>query len=138
LRCSFITRSGFCLPRLAARNIHITFNIYRIIYIFTRQKYLMLKSAFNPPEMERASDMLKALAHPIRLAIVELLADRKSSTVRQIQESLGLEQAVVSQQLAILKSRNVLICEREGKNSVYSLKYLCLKRIVDCLKQCNS
>ena len=98
----------------------------------------MLKTAFNPPEMERASEMLKALAHPVRLAIVEILSEKKSSTVSQLQELLGLEQAIVSQQLAILKSRDVLICEREGKNSVYSLKYVCLTRIIDCLKQCNS
>ncbi|HEV7229771.1 MAG TPA: metalloregulator ArsR/SmtB family transcription factor [Bacteroidia bacterium] len=97
----------------------------------------MLKPMFKPLEMEHASEMLKALAHPIRLAIVELLSEKKFCTVSQIQDALGLEQAVASQQLSILRMKDVLVCEREGKNSVYSLKYVCLSKVIDCLKQCN-
>jgi DNA-binding transcriptional ArsR family regulator len=97
----------------------------------------MLKSTPTISETEHGAEMLKALGHPMRLVIVTLIAEHKVCTVREIQEALGLEQAVVSQQLAILKSRDVLVCEREGKNSVYSLKYPCISGIIDCLKQCN-
>jgi DNA-binding transcriptional ArsR family regulator len=98
----------------------------------------MLKPTLAPLRIEHAAEMLKALAHPMRLSIVDLISEKKSCTVSQIQEALKLEQAVVSQQLSILKMKDVLVCEREGKNSVYSLKYPCLSRILDCLKSCNS
>jgi DNA-binding transcriptional ArsR family regulator len=89
-------------------------------------------------QLDRASEMLKALAHPMRLAIVELISEKTVCTVSQIQEALQLEQAVVSQQLSILRSRGILVYEREGKNCSYSLKYACLSNILDCLKSCKS
>jgi DNA-binding transcriptional ArsR family regulator len=85
-------------------------------------------------QLDRASEMLKALAHPI----VELISEKTVCTVSQIQEALQLEQAVVSQQLSILRSRGILVYEREGKNCSYSLKYACLSNILDCLKSCKS
>jgi DNA-binding transcriptional ArsR family regulator len=97
----------------------------------------MQKSTLSISETEHAAEILKALAHPMRLAIVGLISENRICTVTELQEALGLEQAVVSQQLAILKSRNVLVCEREGKNSVYSLKYSCISNILGCLKKCN-
>jgi DNA-binding transcriptional ArsR family regulator len=96
----------------------------------------MLKSTLTRPETTHAAEMLKALAHPMRLAIVGLISENKICTVSEIQEALGIEQAVVSQQLSILKSRDVLVCERDGKNSVYSLKYPCVSGILNCLKKC--
>jgi DNA-binding transcriptional ArsR family regulator len=96
-----------------------------------------MKVKFQPRQLVHASEMLKALAHPVRLAIFEHLSEHGSCRVSQIQEVFKLEQAVVSQQLSILKSKDVLVCEREGKNSVYSLKYPCLSAILDCLNQCK-
>ncbi len=90
----------------------------------------------HPVQTAYSAEMLKALGHPMRLGIVCLISEKKSCTVSQIQESLKLEQAVVSQQLSILRIKNVLVCEREGKNSVYSLKHPCLSVILDCLKTC--
>lgn len=99
-------------------------------------KYQM-KIKVQPRELEHAAEMLKAMAHPMRLAIVEMIAENGSCTVSRIQEALSLEQAVVSQQLSILRNKDVVVCEREGKNSVYSLKYPCLSQILDCLNLCR-
>ncbi len=111
--------------------------IFKSLYICRVNPTIVLKLPLSIPEMEHGAEMLKALAHPMRLAIVALISENKTCTVSHIQEVLGLEQAVVSQQLSVLKSRNVLVCEREGKNSVYSLKYACVSTIVNCLNQCK-
>jgi DNA-binding transcriptional ArsR family regulator len=98
----------------------------------------MLKSTLVPLRLDHAAEMLKAMAHPMRLNIVKLICKKGSCTVSQIQEALDLEQAVVSQHLSILKTKDVLICERDGRNSVYSLKFPCLSTILDALQACNS
>jgi DNA-binding transcriptional ArsR family regulator len=98
----------------------------------------MIRSTVSALRIEHAAEMLKALAHPVRLSIVDLIAQNQACTVSQIQQALGLEQAVVSQQLSILRGKDVLICLRAGKNSVYSMKYPCLSEILETLKACNS
>ncbi len=86
--------------------------------------------------MEEAAGMLKAVAHPIRLAIVELLDGGVRRNVSEIFGALGLEQAVVSHHLAILRDRGVLSQEREGKHMFYFLRHPRLTEIVHCVKDC--
>ncbi|MDX1909439.1 MAG: metalloregulator ArsR/SmtB family transcription factor [Bacteroidia bacterium] len=76
--------------------------------------------------MERTASSLKAIAHPARLAVIELLKDGKRLTVTQIHMALGLEQAVTSQHLSILKDKNILDSRRQGKHSYYFLKHTCI------------
>ena len=86
--------------------------------------------------MEEAAGMLKAVAHPIRLAIVELLDSGARRNVSEIFGMLGLEQAVVSHHLAILRDRGVLSQERDGKHMYYFLRHPRLTEIVSCVKDC--
>jgi len=69
----------------------------------------------------RASIYLKALAHEIRLAIVCLLADAGEKTVSELVAHLGAYQAVVSQQLSLLRADGIVSCRRAGRNSFYTL-----------------
>lgn len=55
-------------------------------------------------------------------------------TVTQFQEELGLEQAVVSHHLSILKNKNVLNLRREGKNSYYSLGNKKFLNLLTCIE----
>jgi DNA-binding transcriptional ArsR family regulator len=71
--------------------------------------------------LETATEMLRAVAHPHRLLIVEMLYHQKSMNVTEIYERLGIEQAVASHHLRILKDRGVVQVKRDGKNSNYSL-----------------
>ncbi len=73
--------------------------------------------------LERTSASLKAIAHPIRLSMIDLLRDGKRMNVTQIYKTLGLEQAVASQHLSILKEKNILDSKRQGKHSYYFLKH---------------
>lgn len=71
--------------------------------------------------LEGATETLRAIAHPLRLLIIEMLHQRKAMTVTEIYEALGIEQAVASHHLRILKDKDVLIVRRDGKNSIYAL-----------------
>ncbi|MCU0433685.1 MAG: metalloregulator ArsR/SmtB family transcription factor [Bacteroidia bacterium] len=83
------------------------------------------------------AELLKALAHPVRLAMLGLFSSEGALTVTEIHCKLGLEQAAASHHLGILKSRGIVTVEREGRNSVYKLKHGCLSQILACLNQCN-
>ncbi|MEN8117720.1 MAG: metalloregulator ArsR/SmtB family transcription factor [Bacteroidota bacterium] len=86
--------------------------------------------------LEIAASMLKAMAHPMRIAIVKHLEGGKRLTVTEIHELLKIEQSTTSHHLGILKDKGVLCSKREGKNTFYYLKYEILSEIVDCLETC--
>lgn len=85
-----------------------------------------------------ASEMLKAIAHPIRISIVGLLEDGKELSVTEIYKELTIEQAVASHHLSILKNKGVLSCKREGKNCFYRLKHPRLSQIITCIDKCQN
>jgi DNA-binding transcriptional ArsR family regulator len=87
--------------------------------------------------LETAANMLKAIAHPIRIAILKHLEGGKKLTVTEIHELLGIEQSTTSHHLGILKDKGVLCSRREGKNTYYYLKHDILSQIVDCLQRCT-
>ena len=89
-------------------------------------------------KLENASEMLKAIAHPMRIAIVDILSDDKTLTVTEIHETLNIEQAVASHHLSILKNKGVLISVRNGKNSNYKLKHPRLSQIITCIDKCQN
>jgi ArsR family transcriptional regulator len=76
---------------------------------------------------------LKAIAHPVRLAIVGLLKEGESLSVTEIYENLGLEQAVASQHLAVLRERHILDASRKGKHTFYSLRHDCITDIIEMM-----
>ncbi len=90
----------------------------------------------NEKQLDKASNMLKAIAHPMRIAIINNLENGNELTVTQIHELLGIEQSTASHHLGILKDRDVLSYKREGKKTYYSLKHDKIASIVDCIKNC--
>jgi DNA-binding transcriptional ArsR family regulator len=91
----------------------------------------VLKNMHNEEELERTATFLKAIAHPMRIAILELLSDGDNKSVTQIYQRLGLEQAVASHHLGLLKNKGVLNSKRVGKNIYYTLK---TDKLVDLIK----
>jgi DNA-binding transcriptional ArsR family regulator len=90
----------------------------------------------NPEELNKAANMLKAIAHPLRIAIIELLIDEEELTVTQIHELLSVEQSTTSHHLGILRDKGVLASKREGKHTHYYLKYKKLKTVINCIQDC--
>ena len=87
--------------------------------------------------LETAASMLKAIAHPMRIAILKHLEGGKKLTVTQIHELLEIEQSTTSHHLGILRDKGVLCSKREGKNTYYYLKFKVLSQIVVCLDSCT-
>ncbi len=87
-------------------------------------------------QLDRAANMLKAIAHPMRIAIISFLEGGKKLTVTQIHELLEIEQSTTSHHLGILKDKGVLSSKREGKNTFYFLRHQNLTQILDCLNHC--
>jgi len=113
-------------------NYNITY-----LYIFaTRNAIRMEFNELNPESLERAANMLKAIAHPIRISIIGCLEDGRKRTVTEIHKKLGIEQSTASHHLGILKDRGVLVSKREGKNTWYYLKHENLKTLLSCVSSC--
>ena len=90
----------------------------------------------TPEQLDKAANMLKAIAHPMRIAILNFLDPGKQLTVTEIHELLKIEQSTTSHHLGILKDKGVLGSHREGKNTYYYLKHDKLSSIVECVSKC--
>ena len=88
-------------------------------------------------QLEKAASMLKAIAHPMRIAILGHLDEGVRLTVTEIHNLLGIEQSTTSHHLGILKDKGVLNSYREGKNTYYYLKHDNLRNIVECISKCS-
>jgi ArsR family transcriptional regulator len=83
---------------------------------------------------EYKAGVFQALAHPTRIAILEILRDGEISA-GSIQERLGAEQANVSQHLAILRGRQIVNARKEGNQVFYSLRHRVLIKVLDLMRQ---
>ncbi|WP_053365405.1 ArsR/SmtB family transcription factor [Bacillus sp. FJAT-27245] len=73
-------------------------------------------------EMQKfKAEFFKALAHPLRIRILELLGDGDKS-VNEIQSLVGSEGSAVSQQLMVLRTKNIVTGRKEGNRVIYSLR----------------
>ncbi len=103
----------------------------------TKLSYIMADIKLDPEQLDAAANMLKAIAHPMRIAIIDFLQGGQELSVTQIHNKLGIEQSTTSHHLGILKDKGVLISRREGKNTFYSLKHENLKNIITCVSMCK-
>ena len=67
------------------------------------------------------AEFFKALAHPLRIRILEILSEGEKS-VNEIQTSLNSEGSAVSQQLSVLRTKNIVVGVKDGKRVIYSLR----------------
>lgn len=83
---------------------------------------------------EYKASVFQALAHPTRIAILESLRAGEVSA-RAIQDQLGIEQANLSQHLAILRSRQIVSARKDGNQVFYSLRNKVLVKVLDMMRQ---
>ena len=79
--------------------------------------------------------VFQALAHPTRIALVELLRDEREVPVSRLYERLDLEQANVSQHLAVLRSRQIVLGRKDGNQVFYSLRDPILGKVLDLMRE---
>jgi ArsR family transcriptional regulator len=84
-------------------------------------------------QLEAAAQVLKAVAHPLRLRVIELL-EGGEKTVTELQDALGVAQSTMSQQLIAMKSRGVLSSRRNGNQVYYAIANRDVLLVVHCVR----
>lgn len=88
-------------------------------------------------KLERIANILKTIAHPLRLGIVHILELHSSLAVNEICEMLNSEQSLTSHHLQIMRLNGILSVKRDGRSKMYSLKDKELSKIITCLENCK-
>ncbi|MBK9108889.1 MAG: helix-turn-helix transcriptional regulator [Saprospiraceae bacterium] len=87
-----------------------------------------IKISFNPVQLDYSCELMRALAHPLRLKILEFIDKSGSVNVNKIYSNLKIEQSVTSQHLSILRITGVIATEKVGKFVFCSINYSCLEK----------
>jgi DNA-binding transcriptional ArsR family regulator len=77
------------------------------------------------------TQVVKALAHPLRLAIIDLLSAKEEICVCELVDILDCDQPSLSKHLAILKNAGVITSSRDGTRVMYQI---CTPYIIPCIK----
>ena len=80
------------------------------------------------------AEFFRALAHPVRIRILEALVHGELS-VGELQQQLGLEQSLVSQQLSILRSKSIVAARKQGTTVVYTVRDPLLAELLHVARQ---
>ncbi|HOP63517.1 MAG TPA: metalloregulator ArsR/SmtB family transcription factor [Spirochaetota bacterium] len=82
---------------------------------------------------EARANIIKALAHPSRLFIVDML-NRKPRTVGELTVMVGADTSTVSKHLSVLKNAGIVEDEKKGTAVIYSLKCPCILDFIGCIE----
>ncbi|MFD1142767.1 ArsR/SmtB family transcription factor [Larkinella insperata] len=84
-------------------------------------------------KIERAAYVLKAVAHPLRIKIIQMLNEQKELNVSTIYKNLNAEQSLISHHLINMRDKGILEIRRSGKNIYYFLVDGSIAEIIDCI-----
>ena len=80
------------------------------------------------------AEFFKALAHPLRIRILEMLRQGPMS-VGQLQAAIGVPASSISQQLAVLRGRTIVVTERRGTTVIYRVRDAELFELLDVARR---
>lgn len=85
--------------------------------------------------LERVAPVIRNAAHPLRLRILDYLqCEGEPRTVTEVIEATGAGQAVVSQQLRILKDQGLLAARRTGNRVYYGIANRSIVHLLECIR----
>lgn len=93
------------------------------------------KVKIDNDKLQESSEILRALAHPLRMKILEFIDQHKKINVNKIYNTLKLEQSITSQHLRILRIAEIVVTKREGKFIQYSIDY---NKVANAVKAIDS
>ncbi|ADY54181.1 regulatory protein ArsR [Pseudopedobacter saltans DSM 12145] len=99
--------------------------------------YLNMEIKLSPEKLEKAAFILKTVAHPIRLKVIELLSGTTKMSVNELCVALDCEQSLVSHHLNNMRLKGLLSAEKQGVQVFYSLKEKELVGLLECIEKCN-
>jgi DNA-binding transcriptional ArsR family regulator len=88
-------------------------------------------------KLEKAAFILKTVAHPVRLAIIDLLGRHDQLNVGELGAALDCEQSLLSHHLINMRLKGILQCQKDGQNVYYSLKERDVLQLLSCIEHCN-
>lgn len=83
----------------------------------------------------KQAEVTKALAHPLRIAIIDFLKDGEQC-VCDISEHIGAERSNVSRHLSVMLSAGIVECRKDGLKVLYRLKTPCILGFFECITDC--
>jgi len=89
----------------------------------------------NYEKLHDSLELLRALAHPLRIQLLAFIDKHESINVNKIYSALELEQSITSQHLKILRAVGLVSTEREGKLIHYKVDYPKVIRAVEQIKR---
>lgn len=90
----------------------------------------------DPESAISIAEILKAIAHPVRLQIVALLCNGEWH-VNALAQQVGVKQAIISQHLRILRMRGLVEVVRSNGFSYYALAEPKLQELIQCMEGCS-
>lgn len=97
--------------------------------------YVIIKNMSNKiqEKYKKRSEIMKALAHPTRLFVVDFLADGEKC-VCEIVEQVGVDISTISKHLSVMKNAGLVEDEKRGLNVFYKLVCPCVSNLFTCLE----
>lgn len=96
-----------------------------------------LRVRLGKKKLEKTAYVLKCVAHPVRISIIDLLEQEAQLSVSQLQEVLQIEQSLLSHHLTNMRDKGIVETRRQGKNVFYFLADSSISHIIDCIKGCK-
>ena len=87
--------------------------------------------------VEDTARVLRCLGHPLRLQVLDVLEREGESTVTEIYEALGVEQAVASQHLTNMRDKGILARRKDGVHVYYSIGDERALKVLACVRDAN-
>ncbi len=87
----------------------------------------------NQSNLKKSSNIVRAIAHPVRLAILKYISEQGTTNVNSIYNSLKLEQSITSQNLRILRIAELVETKRDGKFIHYTINHAKIAKLNNAL-----
>ena len=91
------------------------------------------KVNINSEKLQLSSEILRAIAHPLRMKILAFIDQNETINVNKIYNTLKLEQSITSQHLKILRLAGLVVTDRDGKFIHYRIDYDKMGNAVDAI-----
>ncbi len=97
------------------------------------------KRQFSAVTLQKVAKILKTIAHPVKLEILEVLEAEEPLDVSTICQRIGAscESSMMSHHLAKMKDNGILVSEKKGKQVFYSIADRYILNIFDCMENCD-
>lgn len=94
---------------------------------------MISQNVLDEKKIDKAAYLLKAVAHPLRIRIIQMLNDNKELNVSAIYKNLNAEQSLISHHLINMRDKGILDIRRSGKNIYYFLVDSAAADVIECI-----